>query len=199
MKGLIKSVHDRIITFKEWGETYLSLEEVKRLRSYKDRVEVVRNQLIPFFGAKILTDIRPVDVEEYRAQRRKRNGDLPCLQTVNNDHIILKHCLNVAIRRSLLLVNPASAVALPNPHNERERVLSGDEWTRLQEAAKPHLKPVLLVAYHLGQRFSEILNLTWDRVDLKRGFIALRAVDTKTKKPRQIPLTGIVKKSLTPT
>jgi integrase len=95
-----------------------------------------------------------------------------------------------------MVMNPASAVPLPNPHNERDRILADFEWTRLYEAAKPHLKPVLLMAYHLGQRFGEIVNLTWDRVDLKRGFVTLRAVDTKTKKPRQIPLTEMVKAAL---
>ena len=38
MKGTIKSSHVRAVTFKEWGETYLDLEELKRLRSYRDRV-----------------------------------------------------------------------------------------------------------------------------------------------------------------
>jgi integrase len=98
---------------------------------------------------------------------------------VNNDHTALKHCLNVAVRRSS---NPAAKVAMPNPRNERDRVLSEDEWPQLYQAATPHLCPILLLAYHLGQRFSEIIELTWDRVDLRRGFILLRAMDTKTKR-----------------
>src|SRR5215470_16604854 len=31
MKGIIKSSHNKVILFKEWGEMYLNLEEVKRL------------------------------------------------------------------------------------------------------------------------------------------------------------------------
>lgn len=196
MKGVVKSSHEQMVTFKVWGETYLNLEDVKRLRSYKDRVEIVRNQLIPFFGGMVMTEMKPVDVESFRAQRKKRDGTVPCLQTINNDHIVLKHCLNLAIRRGLIVTNPASAVPLPDPHNERDRVLSQAEWERLYEVAKPHLKPILLLAYQLGQRFSEIVNLTWDRVDLQRGFITLRAVDTKTKKPRRVPLTPAVKAML---
>jgi hypothetical protein len=114
MKGIIKSSQDKVILFKEWGEKYLNLEEVKRLRSYEDRVEIVTYQLIPFFGEKILTEIKPVDVEEFRVQRRRRDGGMPSLQTINNDHSVLKHCLNVAIRRGLMGSNPASAVP-PRP------------------------------------------------------------------------------------
>jgi integrase len=176
---------------------YLNLEEVKRLRSFKDREEIVRRQLIPFFGSRLLNEIKPEDVEEYRAQRKKRDGSAPSLQTVNNDHIVLKHCLNVAIRRDMLASNPASKVPLPNPFNERDRVLSGEEWERLYAAAKPHVKPLLIVAYHLGQRFGEIASLTWDRIDLQRGFITLRAIDTKTKKPRRVPMTPAVRTTFT--
>ena len=152
MKGIVKSDHDKPLTFAEWAETYLELEEIQRLRSRKDRVNVVRLQLIPFFGKKHLAAITPEDVEAYRGQRRKYNGELPQLQTVNNDHIILKHCLNVARRKRLLTMNPATLVPIPSANNERDRILTAEEWQRLYEAASPHLKPILLTAYHLGQR-----------------------------------------------
>lgn len=196
MKGMVRSDHDRPMTFAEWGATYLELEEIQRLRSRKDRVNVVRLQLIPFFGKKHLTAITPEDVEAYRAQRKKWNGQAVRLQTINNDHIILKHCLNVARRKRLLTTNPATLVPIPYANNERDRVLTAAEWEILYEVAASHLKPILLTAYHLGQRLGEILNLTWDRVDLHRGIITLRGVDTKTNKPRQVPMTPQVKANL---
>ena len=196
MKGMVKSIHQGLVKFKDWAESYLKLEEVRRLRSYKGRDQIVRHQLIPFFGGKLLTEITPQDVEEFRAQRTKRNGTAPSLQTINNDHTVLKHCLNVAIRRGLTGANSASLVPLPDPQNERDRVLSDGEWMGLYNTAKPHLRPILLLAYQLGQRLSEIVNLTWDRIDLHRGFITLRAIDTKTKKPRRIPMTPAVREAL---
>ncbi len=74
VKGLMASSSERPITVQEWGETYLGLEEVQRLKSRKDRVNIVRLQLIPFFGKKPLTAITPEHVEVYRAQRKRRNG-----------------------------------------------------------------------------------------------------------------------------
>ena len=194
--GHEKTEQAKPILFKEWATAYLQLESVKTLRSYQDRVEIMERQLIPFFGTKVLTEIRPQDVETFRAQRKKKDGTKPSIQTVNNDHIVLKHCLNVAIRRGLLQVNPATRVPLPDPQNERDRVLTEEEWSNLYQVAKPHLRPVLLTAYQLGQRLSEIVGLTWDRIDLKRGFITLRSQDTKTKKPRQVPMTPDVKAML---
>jgi integrase len=196
MKGRITSDQNRPMLFKQWALDYIELESVKRLKSYRDRARIITQQLIPFFGSTLLNEIRPRDIERYRADRLKEDGSLPAVQTVNNDHIVLKHCLNTALRQGLLVSNPATKVPVPNPHNERDRVLSEYEWTRLYEAAAWHLRPILLLAYHLGQRLGEILNLTWDRVDLQRGFIALRAIDTKTKKPRQVPLTPAVRSAL---
>jgi integrase len=104
--------------------------------------------------------------------------------------------LNVARRKRLITINPATLVPIPCANNERDRVLTTDEWTRLYDGAASHIKPILLTAYHLGQRLGEILNLTWDRVDLHRGIITLRGVDTKTNKPRQVPMTPQVKATL---
>ena len=194
--GQERTEQARPVLFKEWAKTYLDLESVKTLRSYQDRVEIMERQLVPFFGAKILSEISPADVEAYRGRRMKRDGNPASIQTVNNDHTVLKHCLNVAVRRGLLVNNAAARVSMPNPQNERDRVLTEEEWYRLYDAAKPHLRPVLLTAYQLGQRFGEIVGLTWDRVDLKRGFITLRALDTKTKTARQVPMTPDVRVTL---
>ncbi|MBX3235004.1 MAG: site-specific integrase [Nitrospiraceae bacterium] len=184
------------VLFKDWAKTYLDLVEVKSLRSFVGRTHSMAKHLVPYFGHKVLSEIRPQDVETFRAQRKKANGCRASIQTVNHDHIALKHCLNVAIRRGLLQTNPASRVPLPNPENERDRVLTEEEWGRLYQAAKPHLRPILLTAYQLGQRFGEIVGLTWDRVDVKRGFITLRSTDTKTRVGRQVPMTPDVKMML---
>ncbi len=115
-------------------------------------------------------------------------------------HHLIKMPLSVQLGLTgytgLLQANAASLVPLPNPRNERDRVLTDDKWEKLYRKAKPHLKPVLLLAYQLGQRFSEIVSLTWNRVDLKRGFITLRSVDTKTNTGRQVPMTPDVRAAL---
>ena len=192
----VSSLRVKSVTFKEWGENYLNLEEVKQLRSYQDRVEIVRLQLIPFFDGKPLREIQPENVEAYRLQRRLRKGRMPSIQTVNNDHTVLKHMLSVAERRGLIQFNVTKKVKMPDPKNERDRVLTSDEWQKLYETASPHIKPILLIAYHLGMRLGEILGLTWDRVDVKRGFITLSACDTKNGESRLVPMIPKVREAL---
>ena len=196
MQGKVLTDEAQPILFSEWAKQYLELEEVKRLRSYQGRAHSI-GKLVAFIGKKLLNEIRVRDVEAFRSQRiNERTGEPSSPQTINHDHIALKHCLNLAVKRGLLSGNVASRVPVPNPENERDRVLSEVEWVKLHAAAKPHLQPILLLAYHLGQRFSEVMQLTWDRVDLKRGFILLRAVDTKTKQRRVVPMTPAVRSML---
>ena len=181
-----------IPTFREWGKRYLDLPEVQALRSYQKHVTTVNDRLIPFFGDQLLTDLQAHDVKAYRANPLRADGKPAALSRVNWDHAVLKAMLNKAIQRDLLEVNAASEVSLPTPRNERDRILADDEWTRLYHEAADHLKPIILVAYRLDMRNSEIVNLTWDRVDRERGVIGLRALDRKTRRPRQIPMTADV-------
>jgi len=197
MKGLVKTPKATSKSFEQWGEEYLKLEAVKALSTYKDRVDSVRQQLIPFFGKKSLTEITPTDVEAFRDQRvllhRKK---APAIATINADHATLKHIFSIAERRGLVLSNPAKRVPLPDPGNERDVVLSVEEWTRLHGAAADHLKPILLIAYQLGMRWGEIMSLTWDCVDLQRGFLRILGVKCKTGEGRKIGLTSEIRDML---
>lgn len=88
MKGTVRS--ERLpgpITFKAWAERYLEIPEIKALASYCNHVEKVNCWLVPYFGDKLLAEITLEEVEAYRAQRRLRNGKLPTVATVNQDHV----------------------------------------------------------------------------------------------------------------
>jgi integrase len=84
---------------------------------------------------------------------------------------------------------PLEVVSLERERNERDRVLSAEEFAHLCEAAENWLKPMLVVAYHTGMRKDEIRSLRWDQVDLKMGTIRLKSSDTKTDEGRVIPMS----------
>ncbi len=202
------------VTFREWAETYLSLEVVRKLATYEDRRLKV-GHLVEFFGDRPLSSITPEDVAAYRAQRvqypmircggcRKRLGKSVCaicgwkrrdsplpvsVQTVNHDHTALTHMFNVAKshRFKLILDNPASHIAKPDPKNERDRIASVEEWAALQRTAAPHLLCFLTIAYHVGPRKGELLKLEWSDVDMRRREFTLRK--TKNGETRVVPMT----------
>jgi len=73
-------------------------------------------------------------------------------------------------------------------HNIRDRILSYEEFKHLVSFCLPHTARIVTMAYYTAMRKGEILNLKWDRVDMKSGFIRLRPGDTKTDEGRSIPI-----------
>src|SRR6186997_2268362 len=85
-------------------------------------------------------------------------------------------------------------VTKPRESRGRVRFLSDDERHRLLKACKessnPFLYPVVVLALSTGMRHGEIMSLTWDDVDLKRGRAVLH--ETKNGERRAVAITGHV-------
>ncbi len=65
MMGKISSEKVKVITFGQWCEIYLKLESVKKLRTYVDRTQTIKYQLLPSFGMRKLNEISPENIEDY--------------------------------------------------------------------------------------------------------------------------------------
>jgi integrase len=122
-----------------------------------------------------------------RQRRPNREGEL-AVGTINWDHAVLKRVLFKAIKRKHLTgTNPASLVEMPDPADERNRVLTMEEWEALYGAFPDRLKPVLLTAYRTAMRKGEITRLRWDQVDLSRGASPSRRPTRKPSKAGKSP------------
>jgi integrase len=186
----IKKSPDARTRFKDLARWYLDLSEVKAKRSYaKDQMHCQR--LIAQFGDRLLKDITPALVESYKQKRLSENshrGKPTRPATVNREITTFKTVFNKAMKNGRAERNPAQGVKQLKENNERDRILSPEEYARLLTHCPTHLKPIIKLAYLTGMRRGEILKLTWGQVDLKEGFIKLRAEDTKTNEGRLVPL-----------
>jgi integrase len=108
--------------------------------------------------------------------------------TVKREVACLKTIFSKAMKNGKAERNLALGMKLLKENNERDRILSPEEYARLLAHCPVHLKPIVKLAYHTGVRQGEILNLTWGQADLKDGFIRLRPEDTKTNEGRLVPL-----------
>jgi integrase len=79
-------------------------------------------------------------------------------------------------------------------NNQRMRYLSYEECQTLIDVCESHLKPIVITALNTGMRKGEILNLKWDDVDLKNGFIFVR--ETKNGDRRDIPINQKLRSAL---
>ena len=79
-------------------------------------------------------------------------------------------------------------------NNKRLRFLSSEECQALIEACDSHLRPIVITALNTGMRKGEILDLRWDQVDLKHGFILLEV--TKNGERREISINETLRQTL---
>ena len=177
------------ITFQELTNWYVSLEKVKALRYYKT-VKIKLGIFNSEFGDIPVRNIQPADLEDYQLKRKAKGlADA----TVDQDIKIVQAMINKgfdndkvgggtlkAFRRVKKLLKPRS--------NIRDRILSLDEFHGLIDHLPGHLKPIVATGFYTGMRKGEIVNLTWDKVDMKSRLICLEVEDTKDKEARNIPI-----------
>ncbi len=103
------------------------------------------------------------------------------------------------LRQALRWHDPknAPAIELPPSPPPRERHLTRDEYIKLLESCDaPHLKLFIRLALNTGARKGALLDLTWDRVDLERGLIALSKGVQTNKRRATVPINGTLKTAL---
>ncbi len=171
------------------SEWYLELEKVKALSSYW-LIGLTLKKFNSVFGDMIVSNIKPADLENYQ-QRRISEGKAPA--TVDHEigkprTMIIKAYDNGMVSHDVVRVFEKAKKLLKKGTDVRDRVLSSDEFQALAANCPRHVADMVKTAYYSGMRRGEILNLTWDRVDMKAREVRLRPEDTKSGKGRTIPM-----------
>ena len=89
-------------------------------------------QLKGFFGDKPLCELKPRDIEEWKAQTASENQ----ASTLNRSLTALKGLLNKAVEWSRLEVNPALKIKKLRETNQKVRYLTEGEINKLLGVAK---------------------------------------------------------------
>jgi len=163
--------------YAEWAK------QNKRSWGQSDRFK--QQALLTYFRAKPITALTPWLIEKYKLSRK----DQVKPATINRELSLLSHLFTKAIEWGHLTEHPMKGGKVKKLPGEtlRERILTPEEESRLLAEASDTLRPLVLLALDTGMRSGEILGLTWDRVDLRRGEILL--TQTKNGRYRRLPLT----------
>ena len=182
------------ILFSELTEKYLEYAEANNAASTsKIKGYRIKAHLLPYFGDKLLTQITPQMVDNYKTMRI-REGASP--KSVNRELTNLSHMFTMAVRWRYIERNVISSVArIKSPRRER-RVLNQDEINALLEACMgSHIYPIVVTALHTGMRKSELLNLGWSDIDFDQQIVTVQAKNgwhTKNYRSRTLQMTPVL-------
>ena len=147
--------------------------------------------LLPVFAEIPLKKITSERIERYMNDR-ETEGASPA--SINRELSLLSVAFNNAIKWKWGKYNPCKGIEKLPEDNQRIKYLSATEVTKLYAELPGSLKPIVTVARFTGLRISNILELTWDKVDLFRKVIVIGK--TKNGEPLGIPMNDTVFKTL---
>lgn len=188
---------------KVFAVEYKGNRKVAGLRSYQT-VKIFLDVLKKHFGAKLISKIRPSDVEKFKLTRlntKTKNDTERAIASVNRELAILRACLNFGMREGWLRENVFSKCSVISKADEniRSRILSRNEEIKLLNALEyrnkqnkqtiVHIKPLVIAAIDTGMRRGELFKLLWSDIDFESNLIFIRATNTKTQTARVVGIS----------
>lgn len=148
-----------------WLSDYLGGVKPATMTVYTNNV---RRHIKPALGAVRLADLRPHMVQQFV------NGLELSPASVRLAYKVLHMALEKAVELDYLPRDPAARCELPRLEQKEIRPLDDHQVSALLEAVRGGLLgPLVTLALFTGLRKSELLGLTWDRIDFQRGTILI--------------------------
>ena len=177
----VEQLSDRYLT--EWAEVH------KRPLSIRDDRGMIEKIIKPALGGKRVSEVEKDDI----ATLHRRMKATPF--RANRVLALLSKAFSLATTDwknwTRCVENPVKGIARYDEPS-RERYLSPDELSRLASALAAYPNQTTADAVRLllltGARRGEVLTMTWDQVDQKRGTWIKPSAHTKQKKDHSVPL-----------
>jgi len=181
------------LTVEEAWEIYKPVSE-RDNRSFKTD-EGRAKHVVTHLGKTKIGHLTQHHIDQYRNLRKGEktySGGSPAPATLDRELELLKRVLNYCVKCRFIRENPIADVQLLNVPNVRKICINEVQFQSLLVNADSRLQPILQVAFDTGMRLDEVLSLRRNQIDLKGENIILNHDDTKTRKPRIVPMTSRV-------
>ena len=168
---------------------FKSVEIIHSEITYKTNQGYYKKHIKDSLGLKKIPDIKYLDVQSWTNNLVKQDYKI---KTVKNILTVLKNHFRLAKRLGLITDNPTLDIELPKFDNTRyfnfSLEVQKDFITSIMTYDEPVYNNIIFFLLH-GRRRSEVLNLTWEMVDLQQKIYYIPAKINKVKKNMQYIMT----------
>lgn len=178
------------LTFEDLEAGIVASYELKGHRSL-GRLRAAFNHLRDHFGDWKATAITVRALEQYATDRLTKAAPA----TVKYELALLRRAMTLAVRQARLTSRPAFPEI--GVQNARVGFFEHAEFEAVLKELPAEIKRIALVGYYTGWRKSEILGLTWARLDFSHGIMRLEptstqaGTSTKTNEGRTFPFEEV--------
>jgi integrase len=187
--------HERVRTIDDMADAYLEAYKLRHPQS-ATFAEYAVAHVKRIVGSKMFVDCNEATVTSYQ-NARLQEGAAP--KTVNEEVGFLLRILDelgdilrVRLRkRKLLKLKVGKSIGKAYTEEEKLRMLE-----EAKSARSPHIYPAIMLALNAGIRDAELKQLTWEQINLKRGYLTVGKSKTEAGEGRTIPLNSALAETM---
>lgn len=147
----------------------------------------VRKHLLPAFGEIRAAEFGTRHVKQYKTMRQR---DRATNATINRELALVRRAFNLAAQADPPRVARVPHIKALKENNVRTGFLEYEQYLQLRDALPWYVRPICVVAYHVGPRRGELTCIRWPQVDFEARQIRLNPGETKNDEPRTLPIYG---------
>jgi integrase len=160
----------------------LAKQRAQLSKSHLDGIRQRLGRFVADFGSRPIDSISVREIEDWL------HGLELGAQSTNHFRGMLNALFSYALKRQLVERNPVSSIDRVKQTDEPPAIFTVEELSKLLAAAPFELLPAIAIQAFCGVRTEEVLRLTWNNIDLRRGFVEIASKKAKTGQRRLIPI-----------
>lgn len=182
--GIASSIRPTVVTLGTMIDAYLQEYAVREFRLNIARCRVAHLRAY-FDGACIASDITTYGIRQYQIARREQGA---ATATINRETSALTRMFRLVVQWGWLQSMPGFPARL-RESTPRQGFFEHRDYIAVRKHLPPSFQDVLDFAYYSGWRKREILELSWNEVDLAGSVVRLSPARSKTGAGRILPLS----------
>lgn len=153
-----------------------------KLKSYVKYDNLIHLHILPFLGRYLVEEITSELLQDFILKQYNygnlRTGNSLAENTIYGIASILKQAFHLAISLEIISKDPTSLLRLPQKREKEILSLKREEQQRIEQfclkSKKKNYIGIILCLY-TGIRIGELLALTWENINLEKGYIHIKA------------------------
>lgn len=178
--------------YKEWLDIWLEnyIKPSAKQRSYNAYAQMIEKRIIPRVGEKDLTDLTPIIIQTFVTELLNQGNTITgkglSVSTVNLIITIIQNSLRTAFILGEIREYTANKIKRPKLKQKSVSCFSIPEQKKIERAVLSDKRGKMfgvILCFYTGLRIGELLALTWEDVDFRKGILRVNKTchDGKTK------------------